>query len=245
MASLHLSFPSLISPYPSQLSHNPSLFSHHINLTSPHSRLTSFSRPRSTLDAKDPSTSPLVQEEQSAVPNKGVEESVSVLKSAAKTRRVAKDEVLSALSVIKKAKLDPSGFLGTLGGSGSPGRTWMLVFTAQKRLESGGYFPLTAVQRFDAAATRIENGVYLGPIGNLTFEGRFSWKKRILAFIFESIRIKIGPFDPLQIGLGQKGEREPSTKDPFFIWFYVDEEIAVAEGRSGGTAFWCRCRRNV
>ncbi|KAK9116190.1 hypothetical protein Sjap_015137 [Stephania japonica] len=175
----------------------------------------------------------------------GVEESVSVLKSAAKTRRVAKDEVLSALSVIKKAKLDPSGFLGTLGGSGSPGRTWMLVFTAQKRLESGGYFPLTAVQRFDAAATRIENGVYLGPIGNLTFEGRFSWKKRILAFIFESIRIKIGPFDPLQIGLGQKGEREPSTKDPFFIWFYVDEEIAVAEGRSGGTAFWCRCRRNV
>ncbi|KAK9116192.1 hypothetical protein Sjap_015139 [Stephania japonica] len=61
----------------------------------------------------------------------GVEESVSVLKSAAKTRRVAKDEVLSALSVIKKAKLDPSGFLGTLGGSGSPGRTWMLVFTAQ------------------------------------------------------------------------------------------------------------------
>ncbi|KAK9116195.1 hypothetical protein Sjap_015142 [Stephania japonica] len=131
MASLHLSFPSLISPYPSQLSHNPSLLSHHINLTSPHSRLTSFSRPRSTLDAKDPSTAPLVQEEQSAVPNKGVEESVSVLKSAAKTRRVAKDEVLSALSVIKKAKLDPSGFLGTLGGSGSPGRTWMLVFTAQ------------------------------------------------------------------------------------------------------------------
>ncbi|KAK9107042.1 hypothetical protein Syun_023053 [Stephania yunnanensis] len=246
MASLHLSFPPLISPYhPSQLSLKPSLLSHHINLSSPHSRLTSLSRPRSTLDSKDPSTPALVQEEQSSDHNKGFEESVSVLKNAAKTRRVAKDEVLSALAVIKKAKLDPSGFLGTLGGSESPGRTWMLVFTAKKRLESGGYFPITAVQRFDAVATRIENGVYMGPIGSLTFEGRFSWKKRILAFIFECIRIKIGPFDPLQIGLGQKGEREPSTKDPFFIWFYVDEEIAVAEGRSGGTAFWCRCRRVV
>lgn len=92
-------------------------------------------------------------------------------------------------------------------------------------------------------AKRIENGVYLGPLGCLTFEGRFSWKKRILAFIFECIRIKIGPFGPLQISLGKGEEREPSTKDPFFTWFYVDEEIAVAQGRGGGTAFWCRCRR--
>lgn len=86
--------------------------------------------------------------------------------------------------------------------------------------------------------------MYLGPVGALTFEGRFSWKNRILAFIFEQIRIKIGPFDPLELGLGKKdSEEEPSNKDPFFIWFYVDEEIAVARGRSGGTAFWCRCRR--
>lgn len=90
---------------------------------------------------------------------------------------------------------------------------------------------------------RIENGVYLGPLGFLTFEGRLSWKNRILAFIFELIRVKIGPLNPLQISLGQKGNREPNTKDPFFNWFYVDEEIAVARGKSGGTAFWCRCRR--
>lgn len=92
-------------------------------------------------------------------------------------------------------------------------------------------------------AKRIENGVYLGPIGQLTFEGRLSWKKRILAFIFENLRIKVGPLQPLQISLGKKEDKEPSTKDPFFIWFYVDEEIAVARGRSGGTAFWCQCRR--
>ncbi|KAJ8430606.1 hypothetical protein Cgig2_021568 [Carnegiea gigantea] len=164
-------------------------------------------------------------------------------KNAAKTRKVPKDEVLSALSVIEKAKLDPLNFLETLGGTKSPGRTWMLIFTAEKKLKGGRYFPFTAVQRFDAEARRIENGVYLGPIGSLTFEGRFSWKKRIMAFIFEHMRIKLGPFNPLEISLGNKDDREPSTKDPFFIWFYVDEEIAVARGRGGGTAFWCRCRR--
>ncbi|KAG5539282.1 hypothetical protein RHGRI_019744 [Rhododendron griersonianum] len=186
----------------------------------------------------------LVDQEEEEQPNKEVEECVEVLKNAAKTRQVAAKEVLSALSVMEKAKLDPSGFLETLGGgSKSPGRTWMLIFTAKDGLKSGSYIPITAIQRFDAAAKRIENGVFLGPLGCLTFEGRFSWKKRILAFVFERIRIKIGPFNSFEIPFGGKDEREPSTKDPFFIWFYIDEEIAVARGRSGGTAFWCRCRR--
>lgn len=56
---------------------------------------------------------------------------MKVLKEAAKTRKVPKEEVLSALSVIEKSKLDPSKFLEILGGSKSPGRTWMLIFTAQ------------------------------------------------------------------------------------------------------------------
>ncbi|KAI9113948.1 hypothetical protein K1719_015199 [Acacia pycnantha] len=199
-------------------------------------------RTRATLDDRDQLTStPLLAEEEN--PKNAVEESVKVLKNAAKSRKVAAEEILSALSVIEKAKLDPSGFLETLGGTESPGRTWMLIFTAEKQLNRGRYFPLTAVQRFDAAAKRIENGVYLGPIGQLTFEGRLSWKQRILSFIFENIRIKVGPLKPLEISLGKKDDREPSTKDPFFTWFYIDEEIAVARGRSGGTAFWCRCRR--
>ncbi|XP_020100418.1 uncharacterized protein LOC109718547 isoform X2 [Ananas comosus] len=172
----------------------------------------------------------------------GVAESVAMLKAAAKTRRVPAAQVLAALAEIKKAKADPSGFFETLGGSESPGRTWMLIFTAQGGLEKGRYFPVTAVQRFDAAAKRIENGIYLGPIGYLTFEGNLSWKNRILAFIFKYINVKIGPFNSIQIRLN-KEEREPTTKDPFFVWFYVDEEIAVAQGRGGGIAFWCRCRR--
>ncbi|KAG5030289.1 hypothetical protein AAZX31_05G228600 [Glycine max] len=200
-------------------------------------------RTRATLDDVETdqlSSIPLVENEKA---KKDVEESVKVLKDAAKTRKVAAEEILSALSIIEKAKVDPSAFFETLGGKESPGRTWMLIFTAEKQLKGGRYFPLTAVQRFDAAAKRIENGIYLGPIGQLTFEGRLSWKKRILAFVFENIRIKVGPLQPLEISLGKKEDKEPSTKDPFFIWFYVDEEIAVARGRSGGTAFWCRCRR--
>ena len=203
---------------------------------------------------------------------------MKVLKAAAKTRKVPAPEVLAALATIKKAKLDTSAFFQTLGGTESPGRTWMLIFTAQViqlcnsrpcfirlafcisfcwlidrfenkllaqgRLEKGSYFPVTAVQRFDAAGQRIENGVYLGPVGSLTFEGRLSWKKKILAFVFERVRVKVGPLGPLEIGLGGGDtSREPSSKDPFFLWFYVDEEIAVAQGKGGGTAFWCRCKR--
>ncbi|KAM7475328.1 hypothetical protein LguiB_022571 [Lonicera macranthoides] len=201
---------------------------------------------RATLGEKDQNaTVPIPNQEEEEQPNKEVEESVKVLKDAAKTRQVAKEEILSALSVIEKAKLNPSKFLDTLGGSKSPGRTWMLVFTAEKQLKDGKYFPITAVQRFDAAGKRIENGVYLGPLGSLTFEGRLSWKNRILAFIFECIRIKIGPFNPLDINFKGKDESEPSNKNPFFIWFYVDEELAVARGKSGGTAFWCRCQRVI
>ncbi|KAL9247476.1 hypothetical protein vseg_020905 [Gypsophila vaccaria] len=192
---------------------------------------------RASLEDTSNHTSPLL------LPNQEVDQSIEVLKNAAKTRKVSKNEILSALSVIEKAKLDPSSFLETLGGSKSPGRTWMLIFTAEKQLKGGRYFPITAVQRFDAEAMRIENGVFLGPLGSLTFEGRFSWKNRILAFVFELIRLKIGPFNPLEVPLGNEDNSEPNTKNPFFIWFYVDEEIAVARGRSGGTAFWCRCRR--
>uniref|UniRef100_A0ACD5VML8 Uncharacterized protein n=1 Tax=Avena sativa TaxID=4498 RepID=A0ACD5VML8_AVESA len=191
---------------------------------------------------KDPSPSPSPPPtDESAL--SAVAESVKVLKQAAKTRKVPAAELLSALATIKKAKLDTSAFFETLGGTESPGRTWMLIFTAQGRLEKGSYFPVTAVQRFDAAGQRIENGVYLGPVGNLTFEGRLSWKKKILAFVFERVRVKLGPLGPLEIGLGGDTSREPSTKDPFFVWFYVDEEIAVAQGKGGGTAFWCRCKR--
>lgn len=211
----------------------------------PHALRFSNPKTKATKSNQDQTFNPplLVQEQQQL--SQEVEDSLRVLKTAAKTRKVGAEEILSAFSVIEKAKVDPSGFLETLGGTKAPGRTWMLVFTAEKGLKSGRYFPITAVQRFDAAAKRIENGVYLGPLGQLTFEGRFSWNKRVLSFIFEKIGIKIGSLKPFEFNFKGKDDREPSNKgkDPFFIWFYIDEEIAVARGRSGGTAFWVRCRR--
>ncbi|XP_059454196.1 uncharacterized protein LOC132184541 isoform X2 [Corylus avellana] len=140
--------------------------------TKPHLLRFPRARTRATLDETDQSASTTPFLVQEGKPNREVEESVKVLKQAAKTRKVAAEDILSAFSVIEKAKIEPSGFLDTLGGSKSPGRTWMLIFTAENKLKGGRYFPLTAVQRFDAAAKRIENGVYLGPIGSLTFEAQ-------------------------------------------------------------------------
>ncbi|KAG6471829.1 hypothetical protein ZIOFF_069276 [Zingiber officinale] len=88
---------------------------------------------------------PLLEEESD------VAASVEVLKAAAKTRKAPPAQVLAALASIKKGKAEPSSFLETLGGTESPGRTWMLIFTAQGKLDKGRYFPITAVQRFDAA----------------------------------------------------------------------------------------------
>lgn len=124
---------------------------------------------------------------------------------------------------------------------------WMVLVNCQfemKEQDFTHFYELqTNITAFDCQAKRIENGVYLGPLGCLTFEGRFSWKKRILAFIFEKIRIKVGPLNPFEINIRGKDDSEPSNKNPFFVWFYIDEEIAVARGRSGGTAVWCRCQR--
>lgn len=93
-------------------------------------------------------------------------------------------------------------------------------------------------------AMKIENGIYLGPIGSLTFQGNMSWSKRILAFTFLTMGLKIGPLGPLNLSLPSDPQRVPSQqKDPFFIWAYADDEIIVARGRGGGVAYWCRCSR--
>ncbi|VAH71034.1 unnamed protein product [Triticum turgidum subsp. durum] len=114
---------------------------------------------------KAPSSSPPPPPEESSDLS-AVAESVKVLKEAAKTRKVPADKVLAALARIKKAKLDASAFFETLGGTESPGRTWKLIFTAQgSKLEKGSYFPVTAVQRFDAAGRGSRTGCTWGGRG--------------------------------------------------------------------------------
>lgn len=210
----------------------------------------------SSLTAETAAAGPEPEPSAPPVAVEGLEGSIAVMKTAAKTRKVPPAEVYAALRVVGKAKLDPSSFLATIGGSPeAPGaRTWMLIFTASKEgvsvsLEEGAgggsYFPITAIQKFDATAMTIENGVYLGPLGCLTFQGRMSWKNRIMAFLFETINIKFGSLGPFKFNIEKKEDqgRTPNTKDPFFIWLYADEEIIVGKGRSGGVALWCRCTR--
>ncbi|XP_002969824.2 uncharacterized protein LOC9646259 [Selaginella moellendorffii] len=186
-----------------------------------------------------------------------VEESVLVLKAAAKSKKIPGPEVFAAFRVLEKARVDPSNFLETLGGSsGAEPRCWMLVFTSgakvvREALKGGGgggtYFPFTAVQQYNATTKSIQNGLYLGPLGVLEFMGRFSWSKNKLFFIFDSLSFKVGRLGPFQFAISKKEEldREPGNKDPFFIWFYADEEIVVGKGRGGGIALWVRCNRRV
>lgn len=220
---------------------------------------TSFPQTRQTCGSFSSESAAASQPELSGTQyEEGVnlDESISLLKKAAKTRKVASTEVLAALCAIEKAKVDPSSFLATIGGSPeAPGpRTWMLVYTSSKEEVSetfkggtgkGSYFPITAIQTFDATALTIENGAYLGPLGGLSFEGRMSWNGRILAFLFDSVGIKIGSFGPFKFNIAKKEDldRAPTNKDPFFVWHYADEEIIVARGRGGGLAFWCRCAK--
>ncbi|XP_075479711.1 uncharacterized protein LOC142520562 isoform X3 [Primulina tabacum] len=92
-----------------------------------------ISTPKIGTRAAPDSAIPSVVQEDQENPTKELlaEVSVKVLKNAAKTKKVPAKEVLSAFSEIEKAKFDPSVFLETLGGNESPGRTWMLVFTAE------------------------------------------------------------------------------------------------------------------
>lgn len=40
----------------------------------------------------------------------------------------------------------------------------------------GNYFPLTAAQRWDASTGEIENGIYLGLLAALTFQGAYEMR---------------------------------------------------------------------
>lgn len=74
---------------------------------------------------------------ESAAPTKsesddGFAQSVALLKTAAKTRKVPASEIIAAFKLLAKAKVDPTDFLPLIGGTKSPGRTWLLVFTCNK-----------------------------------------------------------------------------------------------------------------
>lgn len=182
--------------------------------------------------------------------------SVPLLKQAARDKSVGAKDLALALIDLEKESKSKAGtpapdetWLKTMGGTASPGKMWRLVFTSNGKMDpakaSGSYFPIPARQRFDAQAMEIENGVFFGPIGYLTFTGPFSFKSRRLSFLFHTLTLKLGPLPEFKFNImpekdkGRKpGEGAEGRKDPFFVWLYADEEVIAGRGRGGGVAFW-------
>lgn len=159
----------------------------------------------------------------------------------------------------KNAAQDPATWPALLGGSRTPGNRWKLIFTAdtkavQKAFKGGpgggSYFPLTAAQRWDAEKAQIENGIFLGHVAALTFTGPYSMKGKILSFDFVKLNLKIGPakfsFDLKKDSVVKNAFDASATvfqrtkTTPFFVFLYVDEDVCIARGRSGGVAYWAR-----
>lgn len=139
---------------------------------------------------------------------------------------------------------------------------WRLVFTTgtkktQDRI--GGkinYFPLKAIQKFDATTEPmfIENAIYAGDLSLIKFKGdfEFSLKKSKVEFQFDQISlfslfdINLGKEDAAKIGastgLGSDSNVVNAKKDKkaFFNWISADDNIATARGGGGGIALWTR-----
>lgn len=186
---------------------------------------------------------------------------LTLLKSAAETKKEDSDDVVAALLDLEKlsrqaAKLDESyaqTMLQNLDGS------WQLVFTTgtvdtQKKVGKINYFPLKAVQSFNTTDMSIENGIYVGDFCAIKFSGDFSFdlKKRKLEFDFNNIcllqtfdiKLKKGEAASLgaKSGLGSESNVANAAKDKsaFFNWISADESIATARGGGGGLALWKR-----
>lgn len=172
------------------------------------------------------------------------------LASSGASGSVPPPKVFNALRSLEQAKLPTENWPEIIGGASSPGRRWRLVFTSgtkevQKAMKgvgqgSGKYFPLTAVQRWDASQGQIENGIFLGHLAALTFTGPYAMKGKRLSFDFDTLAIRFGP-KKFSFKLKDKiTNYVPGPKDPFFLFFYVSDDLVAARGRGGGVAFWAR-----
>ncbi|KAL7549989.1 hypothetical protein ACHAWF_013245, partial [Thalassiosira exigua] len=184
---------------------------------------------------------------------------------AAETKLENPDRVLDALSSLErnckaKFKEDPAAFseeiLANISGE------WRLIFTTgtkERQEKSGGrvnYFPLKAIQSFDAAAEPkcIENGIYVGDFPLVRFSGDwdFDARKRKLEFDFDRIellgwiKINLGRKEVAKIGastgLGSANNEKlaDAGRRAFFDWISADDDIATARGGGGGLALWKR-----
>ncbi|KAG2428205.1 hypothetical protein HXX76_011885 [Chlamydomonas incerta] len=150
---------------------------------------------------------------------------------------------------VEKAKLKPEGWEANLT---APATRWRLVYTVsgkdltaaakKQKAGSGAYFPISACQKFDE--TGFENGVFFGPVANLTFKGPWQLDGKVCHFDVNTMYLGLGPWRlPIKLK-DQTPLKQMATKEfkalPFFVYSYVGEDIVVARGRSGGVALWGR-----
>lgn len=195
------------------------------------------------ISASDAVASPEIEKSAS------VESAVDTLKRAALSKSVPGREVFQAMRMLEKAKLKSDGWDTVLADN----RGWRLVFTSSSKdiakdtkgtgIGSGFFFPLAAAQRWDLTADSVQNGIYLSHVAALVFKGKMVIKNKRLAFDFDQLKLKLGPWennfklkDPPTLEVLQK-----DPKAPFFLFSYVDDDVIVARGRGGGLAFWARC----
>lgn len=137
---------------------------------------------------------------------------------------------------------------------------WRLIFTTgtkktQERTGKINYFPLKAIQAFDATTDpmNIENAIYAGDFALIKFRGDFEFdlNRSKLEFEFDNIAIlgfninlKKGEAAQLgaKTGLGSDSnvKNAEKGKKAFFNWISADDNIATARGGGGGIALWQR-----
>jgi len=185
------------------------------------------------------------------------------LRKASITKCEDPEQVLNSLESLEKLmrekrKIEGEGVaqevLDNLTGE------WRLVFTTgtkktQERSGKINYFPLKAIQAFDATKDPmfIENAIYAGDFALIKFKGDFEFnlKRCKVEFNFDQITIlgftinlqkgeaaKIGA----STGLGSESnvKNAEKGKKAFFNWISADDDIATARGGGGGIALWTR-----
>mmetsp|Transcript_23602 Transcript_23602/g.30607 ORF Transcript_23602/g.30607 Transcript_23602/m.30607 type:complete len:240 (+) Transcript_23602:112-831(+) len=173
-----------------------------------------------------------------------VAEANSLLIQACETKDVEPDLVLDSIMFLEKEQRrrrrenpksdgEESGDLQKVSGN------WQLVFTTgDKKTEKNfgriNYFPVKAVQCFDASNMQITNGIYIGDFSVLLFSGEFVWIDEKTRLEFDFNKVKVGPFE---FGFGSK---DPPKVQPSFNFIAIEEKIIVARGAGGGLALWKR-----
>lgn len=162
---------------------------------------------------------------------------------------------LERMQKTNKASVDLDKLLGQ----------WRLIFVTPKKkptIFNSLYFPFRAHQTFsrfppdtsasnasdsnDVEIGEFDNGVFL--LGSALYfrvigPMRFASERNRLEFSVDRLKIKIGPFEWVKDGLDMDGyslKGRRVSKLPFFTFFSVRDDIAVARGRSGGLALYGR-----